>query len=246
MHHSTTGTISTNPTDYQWTQVVGGFGTTKALFYTTAGGGQIYFSANTTPPSLNYQPVADDTPIQLQQLANSIVTTNSIIPGAITTNLLAANLVVARDIVSTNATLGNYASPGYWLQANTGSARLGGNVNIGGNITIGSNAVIGGNLTIGNNAVIGGNLTVAGLITSANLNANTVQTTTMQLNSVTTTSALNANGTTVTNPTFSYGGFDGSYYYYNTLTAGGLSGIVVSATTANVVNIVSGYIDVSG
>lgn len=233
VHNTTSGTISSNPADYQWKQVVGGFGTTKGLYYTTVGGGQIFFSANTTGPTVNYQPVVDDSPILLQSIANSIVTTQSITPGAITANLLAANLVIARDIVSTNATLGDLTSAGYWFQANTGNARIGGNINIG------------NNLTVGNNAVIGGNLTVAGLITSANLNANTVATSTMQLNSATVTGAVNNAGYTLTNPTVSYGGASSGYYIYTT---GNIIpfGAGILATTPTVTNIISGYLDVFG
>ena len=198
VHNTKDGSISSNPVDYQWFQVVGGFGTTKGLYHTTAGGGLVYFEPSTTTPSIYYTPVVDDQPIALQSLANSIVQTNTINPGAvtnvgiatqtittnnmafgiITADLLAANLIIAKDIVSTNANLGNVSSAGYWLQANSGSARFGGNVSIG------------NNLTIGNNAVIGGNLTVAGLITSANLNANTVQTTTIVQNAVSNQNAL--------------------------------------------------------
>jgi acetyltransferase-like isoleucine patch superfamily enzyme len=263
VHNTKDGSISTNPVDYQWYQVVGGFGTTKGLYHTTAGGGIVYFIPGTIAPSVLYTSVVDDQAISLQSLANSIVQTNTINPGAvtnvgiatqtittnnmafgiITADLLAANLIIAKDIVSTNANLGNISSPGYWLQANSGSARFGGNVSIGNNLTIGSNAQVGGNatigsnlnvgsnatigsnlnvgsnatiggnatvgsnvtigdsLTIGNNVSIGNNLTVAGLITAANLNANTVQTTTITQNA---TSTIGANsvysGYTVNSP----------------------------------------------
>jgi len=194
VHNTKDGSISNNPVDYQWFQVVGGFGTTRGLYHTTAGGGLVYFEPSTISPSIYYTPVVDDTPIALQSLANSIVVTNTINPGAvtnvgiatqtittnnmafgiITADLLAANLIIAKDIVSTNANLGNVSSAGYWLQANSGSARFGGNVSIGNNLTIGSNATvgnnisIGNNLTIGNNAVIGGNLTIGSNATVGN------------------------------------------------------------------------------
>ena len=71
-HNTTDGTISSNPTDYNWKQVTGGFGTTKGLYYTTAGGGQVYFAASSSPISSFYQPVLDNTPILLQSLANSL------------------------------------------------------------------------------------------------------------------------------------------------------------------------------
>jgi len=45
---------STNPADYIWNKVVGGFGTTKFLFYQTNGGRQINFVAATTAPDSTY------------------------------------------------------------------------------------------------------------------------------------------------------------------------------------------------
>lgn len=45
---------STNPADYVWYQVAGGFGTTKFLFYITSGGRSIEFYVGTTAPSQYY------------------------------------------------------------------------------------------------------------------------------------------------------------------------------------------------
>ena len=84
------------------------------------------------------------------KIAADAVTTNTIAAGAITTNKLAANLIISQDIQSTGATVGNFSSPGYWLQGNTGNARFGGTVSIGNNLTVGN------------------------LITASSLNANTV------------------------------------------------------------------------
>ena len=44
-------TESTNPADYSWYQVTGGFGTTKFLYYLTTGGRQIQFSVSTSVPN---------------------------------------------------------------------------------------------------------------------------------------------------------------------------------------------------
>jgi carbonic anhydrase/acetyltransferase-like protein (isoleucine patch superfamily) len=174
------GTISSNPTDYVWSRVTGGFGTTKGLYFTTVGGGQIFFSANATAPSVRYTPVIDDTAILLQNLANSLVTTTTINPGAvtnvgiatqtiqtdniglgvITADLLSANLVIAKDIRADVGVIGDPNSPGYWMQANTGSARFAGTMSIGNNLTVGNNAVVGSNLNVGTNAIIGQGLSV--------------------------------------------------------------------------------------
>lgn len=92
--------------------------------------------------------------------------------GSITTDKLAANVLTANTVISTGATIGNFSSPGFWLQGSTGNARFGNTLSVG------------DNLTVGTNATIGGNLSVSGLITSGNLNANTVQTTTIVPSSV--------------------------------------------------------------
>ena len=50
-------TESLNPADYSWTQVTGGFGTTKTLWYYTNGGKQISFYAGVTAPSVAWEQV---------------------------------------------------------------------------------------------------------------------------------------------------------------------------------------------
>jgi carbonic anhydrase/acetyltransferase-like protein (isoleucine patch superfamily) len=93
-------------------------------------------------------------------------------------------------IIGTNANIGNSLTIGNLLTVGAnanigGNLRIGNNANIGNSVaignllTVGANANIGGNLIIGNNASIGGNLNVTGLITTGNLNANTVNTTTI-------------------------------------------------------------------
>lgn len=47
-------TESTNPADYIWFRVTGGFGTTKFLYYQTGGGRQIQFVVATTSPGATY------------------------------------------------------------------------------------------------------------------------------------------------------------------------------------------------
>lgn len=44
-------TESTNPADYIWTKVAGGFGTTKFLWYQTGGGRQVDFAVDTVAPN---------------------------------------------------------------------------------------------------------------------------------------------------------------------------------------------------
>lgn len=58
LRNSDDSTESTNPADYIWSKVDGGFGTTKFLFYQTTGGRQIDIVIDTTAPTANY--VEDD------------------------------------------------------------------------------------------------------------------------------------------------------------------------------------------
>jgi len=112
-----TPTEDTNPTDYAWTQVVGGFGTTKGLYYSTGGGGTISFVVGTVAPNQYYSPVIDNTPILLAEITANLVTGNSIQGNTITGNniqirtitgnnisvgTLTGNLIAANTIVGTN------------------------------------------------------------------------------------------------------------------------------------------------
>jgi hypothetical protein len=54
VNNSDSTTESTNPADYIWYKVAGGFGTTKFLFYQCNGGRQINFVIATTAPSDSY------------------------------------------------------------------------------------------------------------------------------------------------------------------------------------------------
>jgi hypothetical protein len=58
LRNNDSSTESTNPADYLWLRVSGGFGTTKFLFYQTTGGRQIDIIIDTTNPTENY--VEDD------------------------------------------------------------------------------------------------------------------------------------------------------------------------------------------
>lgn len=107
-------------------------------------------------------------------IANTIAG-SQLIANTITATQISTAYVYAGNIVSVGASIGNVSSPGYWLAYNTGDARFGGNVSI------------------------GSNLNVAGLITTGNLIANTVNTTTMLANAVSGYSAISySNYATVT------------------------------------------------
>lgn len=54
VNNSNSSTESTNPADYIWFKVAGGFGTTKFLFYQCIGGRAINFVVDTTAPDSSY------------------------------------------------------------------------------------------------------------------------------------------------------------------------------------------------
>ena len=66
-----------NPANYQWFQVTGGFGTTKTLYYLCNGGRQVQLSATTSAPNSGYLPTVNSVPIDLD-----VVTTANGTPGA--------------------------------------------------------------------------------------------------------------------------------------------------------------------
>lgn len=51
LRNSNSNVESTNPADYIWTQVVGGFGSTRFLYYLVTGGRQAQFQVSTTTPN---------------------------------------------------------------------------------------------------------------------------------------------------------------------------------------------------
>lgn len=54
IRNSNSATESTNPADYSWNQVTGGFGTTKFLYYIATGGRQINFQVATSLPDTGW------------------------------------------------------------------------------------------------------------------------------------------------------------------------------------------------
>jgi hypothetical protein len=55
IRNSDDSTESTNPTDYLWSLVAGGFGSTKYLYYITTGGRQIQFAVATSTPNTGWE-----------------------------------------------------------------------------------------------------------------------------------------------------------------------------------------------
>jgi hypothetical protein len=87
--NSVSSAPSTNPTDYQWYEVAGGFGTSNYLFYSAIGGRQVQWAAANTAPSSAYVQSVANVAINLD-----IVTTANGTPGS-------RGPVVMADVVTT-------------------------------------------------------------------------------------------------------------------------------------------------
>ena len=87
-----------NPVDYTWYQVVGGFGTTKGLWYFSTGNNNISLIVSTNAPTTNYSPVIDNVPILLASLAANIVYGNNIVAGTITNVQIANSTITSQNI----------------------------------------------------------------------------------------------------------------------------------------------------
>lgn len=134
--------------------------------------------------------------LQANTFTANTISGQAIDSGTITADKLAANVLIANTVVSTGATLGDFASAGFWLDGATGTARFGNTLSIGNNLSVGANATIGGNLT------------VSGLTTSGVLNSNTVGTTTIQSGAISAgISASSQTTVTIFNPS------QGTRYY---------------------------------
>jgi hypothetical protein len=98
VRNSTSSTESTNPADYTWYAVSGGFGTTKFLYYSVLGGRQIKFDVNTAP--FDYHWLLDSgASINLDIVVPPLtITSTEIASDAITELKLAADAVTAAKL----------------------------------------------------------------------------------------------------------------------------------------------------
>ena len=148
--------LDTNPVDYAWIQVAGGFGSSNGLWYTTQGGGQISFAISTAKPSAVHLQVPDATPILLAAL-----TGNLIVPGTVT-NVQIATSTITGNLIAQNTITGNLVA----------AATITGNLVAAGTLTgnlIQANTIT-GNLIQAN--TIQATSIVAGSITATQLSAN--------------------------------------------------------------------------
>jgi hypothetical protein len=100
---------STNPADYIWKEVAGGFGTTKFLFYKVTGGRQIEFFVDTVSPGYAWQQTPS-TSIDLDAISVVITATASIYQWT------SSSTPPARPSTSTTYTwaTGAYTAPAGW------------------------------------------------------------------------------------------------------------------------------------
>ena len=98
--NSNTITASNNPTDYQWSEVAGGFGTTNTIYYSALGGRQIQFAATASPPNSNFVISVANVAIDLD-----VVTTAAGTPGERGPVSMAYVITTADPTVASSSTL---------------------------------------------------------------------------------------------------------------------------------------------
>lgn len=76
VYNSNISTASSNPAEYVWRQVAGGFGTTKTIYYSSIGGRQVQFAAANVAPSSNFVISVANVAIDLD-----VITTAAGLPG---------------------------------------------------------------------------------------------------------------------------------------------------------------------
>jgi hypothetical protein len=142
---------SSNPADYVWYQVAGGFGTTKFLYYSNTGGRQVQFTIATTSPGGTY--VAATNTIDLNNLTvNNTQATAAFQPSFIGVPMAGSPSapvftgITPKVIVTAN----NTSVPFVSAQTDTDSSFTNNTWRIGGTATGGYGNILTSNITIGN------------------------------------------------------------------------------------------------
>ena len=100
IYNSDTATPSSNPAAYTWTEVAGGFGTTKTIYYSSIGGRREQWVASASAPSTDFQESTPNVAINLD-----IVTTAAGTPGTRGPIAMAYVITPSDPTVATSATL---------------------------------------------------------------------------------------------------------------------------------------------
>lgn len=129
LRNSNSTSISSNPTDYTWTQVAGGFGATKGLYYYNIGGNQINFAVANTAPTDTFSLTQPNTPIYLPTVANNAINTPQLVTQSATQAINVANNAdyPLINFVNGNATI---SGTGYIWPNYTRGFAIGGGVSI--------------------------------------------------------------------------------------------------------------------
>ena len=130
LRNSNTTSISSNPTDYTWTQVAGGFGATKGLYYYNIGGNQINFAVANTAPTNTFSLTQPDTPIYLPTVANNAINTPQLVTNSATQALFGAGPQVVQQLAFINGNTNQSNAAGYLWPAYTRGFAIGGGVTI--------------------------------------------------------------------------------------------------------------------
>lgn len=185
IRNSDSSTESTNPSDYIWTQVTGGFGTTKYLWYLVSGGRSIQFQIATSKPNpgwvqdggsaidLDYTTTAGSTPANFVVIRipnNSAAPTTAEVLAAIGRNPIEGDLCTVNYNSGVYSLQYKYTSGGWavFQKYITGDLIVANSI-VGNNIA--ANTITGGNIAA--NTIAAGNI-VSGTITSGQIAAGTI------------------------------------------------------------------------
>lgn len=107
VYNSNIATASSNPTEYVWREVAGGFGTTKTIYYSSIGGRQVQFVAANVAPSSNFVISVANVAIDLD-----VITTAAGLPGERGPVVMSYVLTTADPTTASSSTLtGWFSSP---------------------------------------------------------------------------------------------------------------------------------------
>ena len=240
IYNSETATPSSNPAAYTWTEVAGGFGTTKTIYYSSIGGRREQWIAAASAPSTDFLASTPGVAINLD-----IVTTAAGLPGTRGPIAMAYVVTPSDPTVATSATLTtwfeaprtNVVAPigtglappvtgdtaSFTYTAGVGSPSVTYTYN--GSIWVPVAAqVISGNVIV--TGTLAGNAIIAGTITGDRIAGNTITGNTIQLSTI--TGNLIAN-TTITGDKIVTGTITANNIAANTITANNIAAATITS-----------------
>jgi hypothetical protein len=265
VYNSNIATPSSNPTEYVWREVAGGFGTTKTIYYSSFGGRQVQFAAAASPPSSSFVISVANVAIDLD-----VVTTAAGTPGERGPVVMAYVITTADPTTASSSTLTGWFSAsrtsltppvGTGLSPVVGDTALftypttgvsaayeyNGSVWVSATSQVVSGAAIVGN-SLNGNAVIGNTLSGAAVVDESlagdKLLFNTISGNKIIFNTIT-GNLIAAN--TITGNTIQVGTLTGNLIAANTITGntiqvGTLTGNLIAANTITSTNIAANTI----